>query len=52
YSTKPQGFGLGLAIVHRIVHEHGGQIDVERHAGEGTTFVLTIPTGDGEPTDG
>ena len=52
YSTKPQGFGLGLAIVHRIVHEHGGQIDVESRAGEGTTFVLTIPTGDGEPTDG
>jgi two-component system sensor histidine kinase PilS (NtrC family) len=48
YSTKPQGFGLGLAIVHRIVQEHGGQIDVESEDGKGTTFVLTIPVKDGE----
>jgi two-component system sensor histidine kinase PilS (NtrC family) len=48
YSTKPQGFGLGLSIVHRIVQEHGGQIDVESKDGRGTTFVLTIPVKDGE----
>jgi len=52
YSTKPQGFGLGLAMVHRIVQEHDGRIDVQSEEGKGTTFVLMIPLGDGERADG
>jgi two-component system sensor histidine kinase PilS (NtrC family) len=48
YSTKARGFGLGLAVVHRIVQDHGGQIDLEREEGWGTTFVLTLPLGEGE----
>ncbi len=51
YSTKPQGFGLGLAMVHRIIQEHGGQIDVESKEGSGTTFTLTIPLSDRESGD-
>ncbi len=51
YSTKPQGFGLGLAMVHRIIQEHGGQIDVESEEGKGTTFTLMIPLGDRESGD-
>jgi len=45
FSTKPGGSGLGLALVHRIVHEHGGDIEVQSAPGLGTTFVLTLPTG-------
>ncbi|MGH7310853.1 MAG: two-component system sensor histidine kinase NtrB, partial [Candidatus Rokuibacteriota bacterium] len=43
YSTKPGGSGLGLALVHRIVHEHGGDVEVQSAAGLGTTFKLTLP---------
>ena len=43
YSTKPEGSGLGLALVYRVVQDHGGQIDVRSRVGEGTTFTLTLP---------
>ena len=43
FSTKPEGSGLGLALVHRVVRDHGGDIDVRSDPGVGTAFVLTIP---------
>jgi signal transduction histidine kinase len=43
FSTKADGSGIGLALVHRIVQEHGGEIDVQSLPGTGTTFTLTIP---------
>lgn len=42
-STKPGGKGLGLAIVHNIVQQHGGHIDVHNEAGLGTTFHIYLP---------
>ncbi|MGA6925226.1 MAG: ATP-binding protein [Desulfosarcina sp.] len=44
YTTKDSGTGLGLAITHGIIEQHGGVISVESRPGEGTTFVMTIPT--------
>jgi signal transduction histidine kinase len=42
FTTKAQGTGLGLALVHRIITEHGGTIAVS--SGEwGTTFTLAFP---------
>ncbi len=42
YSRRPDGTGLGLTIVHRIVDEHGGHIEVE--SGEaGTVFRVSLP---------
>lgn len=45
FTTKPNGLGLGLSIVYRIIHEHGGRIQVKSNHGAGTTFYLFIPTG-------
>ena len=42
FTTKPQGTGLGLALVHRIVTQHGGSISVSSD-NSGTTFTLQFP---------
>ena len=44
FTTKPAGTGLGLALVHRIVAEHGGTVAVASEGpGKGATFTLTFP---------
>jgi len=43
YTTKPQGTGLGLPIVARIVRDHGGAMSVENVAGRGGRFTFTLP---------
>lgn len=43
FSSKENGAGLGLAIVRRTVHSHGGQITVESRVGQGTTFRFLLP---------
>lgn len=42
FTTKSEGTGLGLALVHRIVAEHGGSISV-MNTHPGTAFTLTFP---------
>ncbi|MEJ2364141.1 MAG: ATP-binding protein [Deltaproteobacteria bacterium] len=43
FTTKDTGTGLGLALTHKIIQEHGGHIEVESVTGKGTTFTLTFP---------
>lgn len=43
FTTKSNGTGLGMAIVHRIVTDHGGKIDVESQPGSGTTICVYLP---------
>jgi signal transduction histidine kinase len=42
FTTKDQGTGLGLSLVHRIVADHGGTIRVESRPGR-TCFTVTLP---------
>jgi signal transduction histidine kinase len=43
FSTKLDGTGLGLALVHRIMQDHGGDVSVESAPGAGSTFTLGFP---------
>ena len=43
FTTRSNGTGLGLSLVHRIVEEHGGHIEVTSDLGEGSTFEVQLP---------
>ncbi|MEJ2183114.1 MAG: ATP-binding protein [Nitrospirota bacterium] len=40
---EKNGYDLGLFIVHDIVQEHGGTIDVDSRMGHGATFTVIPP---------
>jgi signal transduction histidine kinase len=42
YSTKEQGFGLGLSLIQTIVHKHRGKIRVSSEKGKGTDVVILL----------
>jgi two-component system NtrC family sensor kinase len=43
-STKDTGTGLGLALTHEIIREHGGAMRVESPPGHGATFIVALPS--------
>jgi signal transduction histidine kinase len=46
-----KGFGLGLAYVHKMITEFGGEIYAESELGHGTTFTITLPLLEGTEED-
>lgn len=43
FTTRPEGHGFGLMEVHKIVHEHHGEIEFFSTPGVGTTFLIYLP---------
>jgi two-component system, sporulation sensor kinase E len=43
FTRKKNGSGLGLFIVQRILHEHGGQLELLSEPGRGTTARIRLP---------
>jgi signal transduction histidine kinase len=42
-TTKTKGTGLGLSVVHKIVENHGGKIEVASEVAKGATFKILLP---------
>jgi nitrogen-specific signal transduction histidine kinase len=40
---KENGTGLGLTVVHKIIQDHGGEVNLEPTSQEGTVFHITLP---------
>jgi PAS domain S-box-containing protein len=43
FTTKAKGIGMGLAICKKMAERHGGTIEAQSKAGQGTTFTIKVP---------
>lgn len=44
FTTRPEGHGIGLAVVQQVVAQHGGEVRVSSTIGDGTTFTVWWPS--------
>jgi signal transduction histidine kinase len=42
-AAQVQGAGLGLSIVEKILHRHGGSVTIDSEPGVGTVVTVTLP---------
>jgi PAS domain S-box-containing protein len=49
FTTKPTATGLGLSISYSVVKKHGGLLQLENTAPDGSTFAFYLPATDAEP---
>jgi PAS domain S-box-containing protein len=43
FTTKARGTGLGLAVVQKIIDEHGGTVTIQSHFNSGTEVTIRLP---------
>ena len=43
FTTKKEGHGIGMMIVHRIVRDHGGDVGIDSKKDAGTVVTLRFP---------
>lgn len=49
FTTKAGGTGLGLAVVQKIIVQHGGTVEARNRPGGGAEFIVTLPVFRGAP---
>ncbi len=49
FTTKPEGTGLGMALVRSVIDLHGGSLEVQSAQGRGTRVRVRLPVGAGSP---
>ena len=49
FTTKASGTGLGLAVVQKIIVQHGGAVEAHNRPESGAAFILTLPLGRTSP---
>ena len=45
FTTKTEGLGLGLALIKRVIEEHGGRVSIASEEGQGSAVTLFLPLG-------
>jgi signal transduction histidine kinase len=43
FTTKEKGHGIGLALAHRVITEHGGTLTASNKPHAGATFTIRLP---------
>jgi signal transduction histidine kinase len=43
FTTKSHGHGIGLALAHRVITEHGGTLTATNNPGGGAAFIIRLP---------
>jgi signal transduction histidine kinase len=51
FTTKPKGHGVGLALTHRVITEHGGTLTAANAPEGGAVFTIKIPLGNTHASD-
>jgi signal transduction histidine kinase len=51
FTTKARGTGLGLAVVQKIILQHGGLIEARNHPSGGAVFIVTLPARRAQPSE-